>query len=207
MPCSTYQPGAPEAADSWIESANPTTNYGSEETLQFGYDLAEDSAKRAILEFDLSEIRAGRLITQAYLYLRISTASAIASPAYIDRLTQTGWKHLEITWNAYASGQAWTSVGGDFDTANRVSFNLPTSTGDFEVYNLEPMVQDAIDNRSGILRIGIRRATEAVSDGFCVARSSDFTSNPGRRPAMSVCHRRRGPIRSDLISSNTPFIV
>jgi hypothetical protein len=108
----TMQPGN-EGKDSFLDSRNPTTNYGSYEHL---YITNTNFQERALLEFNILDIPANANITSAQLELYYYDGGG-SSTGHIEahRLTQS-WIEAGVTWNSYNGYVSWTSAGGDYDT-------------------------------------------------------------------------------------------
>ena len=88
------------AADSYVDSLNPTTNYGTETQLYATYyPVYSDTTsltQRAFLKFDLSVIPRGYIITAATLNLYV---------------TSNGGHQDQGVTNLYHVGDAWTETG------------------------------------------------------------------------------------------------
>lgn len=90
-------------ADSYVDSLNPNTNYGTETQLYATYFpdyLGSTLTQRAFLKFDLSVIPKGYIITAATLNLYV---------------TSNGGHPPLGTTNLYHVGDAWTESGITWD--------------------------------------------------------------------------------------------
>ena len=99
----------------YISLTNPANNYGTGNTFSVsGYGATE--TMRGLLFFDCTSIPAGTTITSAKMRL-YATAEYGGSRDYVaHKLTRGTWVETGATWNNYASGSAWTTAGGDYDT-------------------------------------------------------------------------------------------
>lgn len=133
-----------------------------------------DATEFSILQFDVSAL-SGRTISAATLTIVPFDAND-SSTLTIRRLTRTNWVETEATWLVYKSGSNWSSAGGDVST--------PTAAFEFDgaipctITGLAELVQDAIDNRSGILAIRIE------SSGIAYQFSSKEVG--GDIPSLSI---------------------
>lgn len=193
MAITTIQEGVAGAVvpDNYLDSNFPTDTSGALSTVQIGFQMGKvTAALRTILEFDLTTagIPSGAIVSAASLVLNVSLAAAIAEPVRVHRLTRTDWEELTSSWDNYKTATPWTTGGGDFNALTFASANLPTGTGDWTISaGLAVLVQDAIDNRSGILRLMIKRFTEATTEAFVNVRSGEYAT-VADRPELSVTY-------------------
>ncbi|KKK66529.1 hypothetical protein LCGC14_2963180, partial [marine sediment metagenome] len=89
--------------------------YGGGEKLQW---------RRGIANFDVSAL-AGAIINSAKLVREIVNITTPGQLAILSRCTRPAdWVELEVTWDNYKVGGAWTLVGGDFDDDSRLAADL-----------------------------------------------------------------------------------
>jgi len=165
--------------DTYLSSASATSNYGSQATFDLGYYSKGTDNYRVLLEFDITAIPAGSTIDSATLDLYCSQATGTADACSGYRITRTNWVELEATWNKFSTaGGNWTTAGGDYDatTPTPFTFTLPTTTG-AKSYSCTAFVQDALDNRSGIVEILLRKNTESAG-GYVLYHSDEGTTKP-----------------------------
>ncbi|MBM4294054.1 MAG: DNRLRE domain-containing protein [Deltaproteobacteria bacterium] len=91
------------AADAYVDSQHPDTNYGGDTQLYVVYApdyLGSPLAQRSYLKFDLSVMPQGSTITSAKLYLYVTSNSGHPPPN--TNLYQVGndWTATGITWNS-----------------------------------------------------------------------------------------------------------
>ncbi len=101
----------PAVADSYIASARPDQNFGSD-SLYLGYSQLGDGfgAERFVVRFDIAaNIPANATINSARLRLRLAFSSPTddtAMPAILRRLA-SHWNEATVTWNREPS---WTDI-------------------------------------------------------------------------------------------------
>jgi hypothetical protein len=101
-------------ADSYVDSTNPNSNYGSQDTLHV--QLSTGTVRRAYIKFDLTSIPSGQVISSAILKLYCCAAEP-SSPIEVDVYATTdSWSESTIKWNNAPSVGALvannTAVGG-----------------------------------------------------------------------------------------------
>ena len=162
MPTNNYSP----SLDTFVRSDVATQNRGSEDECEIQYTGFLGQHKyRAILVFDLSDIPSDATIDSASLTLDVTSGGGNKAGA-IHRITQdpSALVESEITWDEYASGSSWTSGGVDFDSGTTVGFTTTSSTGLYELPeddDLVTLIEDAIENRDGMLALILKLASES----------------------------------------------
>jgi hypothetical protein len=181
MPTLTLQPDAASGLDTYIRSNQATTNFGTATSMSVFRTVFLGRTDRAILEFDVSAIPVGAHVSSATLTLNVTIA--VAALLNVHRLTQAGFSESQATWNVYATGQAWTTPGGDYDPTVAGTID-PLADGPVESTDLAALVQDAIENRSGRLIMLLKQANEGV-DGNLQFSSSDHAT-AANRPELEI---------------------
>ncbi len=196
MPTTTIQEGVAGAVvpDTYLDSNNDITNYGSVNVIHVGWLTGKiTAARRTILEFDLAAagIPSDAVVSSTSLVLSCAAAAASAEAVRAYRLTRADWVENEATWRLYkvGIGTDWTNPGGDYDSGTYVAGTLPTVTGDWTLSDsgLVTLVKDALQNQSGILRLLIKRTTEASTSADALFRSGEYTT-VADRPELSVTY-------------------
>jgi len=181
----TLQPDAAAGKDAYLNEPTPDTNYGGGSVQMKGI---VNSKRHSILEFDISSIPAGATIDSATLFLSEQGGAQLTTGELV-RMTQAGWVELEATWNQYANGSNWTTSGGDADTTQRTTFTtIGNGEGSVDALDAQPHCQDALDNRSGLVRLLIRPTETGWSVGW---HSSDSTT-ASKRPKLVVNYTPSG---------------
>jgi hypothetical protein len=108
----TIQPDATAGVDTSIDSANPTTNYGTATAMRSGDETLTANACRSLLKFDLSGIPAGSIILTAILTVTLTEdRSDNARTKRVYRIKRA-WTEAGATWNKYDGTNNWSTAGG-----------------------------------------------------------------------------------------------
>jgi len=102
--------------DSTNKNTAATTNKGDDSKLEIKTKYKEGApgdqeTSRGVLGFDISTIPSGSTVTGATLSLYLLEAPKVPAEGdefSVYRLTQTDWVEMEVTWNEYKDGEAWT---------------------------------------------------------------------------------------------------
>lgn len=193
------QPGLSDGKDThiqFLDLAWNNFNFGAELSVEMGARIAaksgDDVLERGLFEFDLSGAPAGIIIDDAELQFIIVEAPPNITTWEIVRLIQDFTEGTGATDGAsgttHDGSTAWPGGDGalaDTDSGVRVTFTPPSVIGQFEI-DVKDLVVDAIDNRSGILRMLIRDTNEVpATDTRLTVRSSSFDT-PSARPRITI---------------------
>lgn len=145
--------------DSHISGVQTANNFGSAVSLlirvqRFGG--VKVALERTIINFDLSSIPPGSTINSAEMRFEVWFVEASAGVKFERCTRPSTWVESQVTWIVYSTGNNWTAAGGDKDTGTTVTDTFPSGTGTWAIATsaqLVSLVQDAIDNRSGILSL------------------------------------------------------
>jgi hypothetical protein len=179
--------------DSEIKNTSPNSNYGSGTTAQVGGPDTihpEMNEWRFLLDFDLAgQVPAGATVTSATLSVLSYGAynNVVGHNVGVHALTRS-FNESQVTWNSAASGQAWTTAGGDYGAALGV-FNVAGNTGWLN-YDVRTTVQDWVN-------------TPANRHGFILVHQDDwkylflYTSENGtaaNRPKLTIGYSSAPPV-------------
>lgn len=132
--------------------------------------VKSDVARHGLVEFDVSMLPPGAVLNSATLNLTLVSffsTSPTGRTYNVNRLTATDWVTTTnanpatggVTWSHKDYNTvAWSSAGGDYTATGMVPFTVP-SVGSSVNIDVESLVNDAIDNRDGILSLLIRDPT------------------------------------------------
>ncbi len=192
-------PAGSAAIDTNIRLSLPTTNYGTDPALYIGVTNATDKVYRTLMEFDLSDIPSGAVVTGCTLRVNVTQRTS-PTPGHVRRLCGAHWldgdgqSENQATWNAWRTGTAWTQPGAsasgscdstaDYTTAGEVAYTPPAGTGLFTFPDLSSLCQDAV-SRDRKLRLRISQDSEATQGNLLKLDSSDGTT-AANRPRLTV---------------------
>jgi len=164
--------------DSYLDQANPSTNYGTDTELKCKSYTASNS-QRFVLTFDLSGIPSNAIITSAILTLIPTTTSGDDRTISAHRVTDT-WTEGPVTW---------ANTATDFDaTATSTSFlewtgSLPASA----LWTVTTDVQDFVDgveiNYGWLLK---DNSEDASQSSWFFGSDENLTSS--NRPKLTVVY-------------------
>ncbi len=187
MPSYVIQPSGPLALDSYLEEADSDARHGFKDEVKFG-DETGATTTHAVLELPLRAIPAGTTVnTGTMLELSVGTApGGTMSNAVCQRLNRRGWDQPTVTWDQFMEDAAWTTPGGDVSISEPpvATFTVPTS-GDVTISGsaFEAIVQDALDNRGGVLSILLRGQN---SEANTVSIRSGQYNDRSKTPKLTV---------------------
>jgi len=157
--------------DVHLNDREPSSNYGSNLNLWVSayHQTVFDETQRTLIRFDLSSLAPGTTIASAELMLYTWQEHG-PEGVYDAHLMPGPWVEGEATWSASASGQSWTSPGGDYDptiidscTKVNVVVNVWMS------WDITDTVQDWVDSvvpNYGVLLKGAGDETQGVASQF-----------------------------------------
>jgi len=126
-----------------------------------GYDVGD--RQRPLLRFDLTSISPGTTITSGILWL-YNYEEHGGSGDYVAYETTTAWDEASATWNLAATGQSWTTPGGDYNPAAEICriTKDPAAVDQWMAFDITSAVQGWIDNPSSNIGMIIKVDNEAA---------------------------------------------
>ncbi|HUS32619.1 MAG TPA: DNRLRE domain-containing protein [Kofleriaceae bacterium] len=94
-----------DVADTYTDSANPTTAFGGTASM---YADGSTTPATALVRFDLSAIPTTAVVQSAVLHVWVSNDIGAAVQVY---QMLEGWDELTATWNQRMTNTAWTGAG------------------------------------------------------------------------------------------------
>ena len=180
----------PADADTEVNSPSPDANQGTFTRIYTGRLGA--NIYRTIHKFDFSsDIAAGSTIDSTTLSLYVDDAVSLPElDTYAAcKLTQTAWVEAEATWNNYLTTPdpiAWATSGGDFVEANPAKNTAIGVVTDARwELSIDAIVQDALDNVSGVAHILVKADNEGASGSFMWLRSNEHATEADR-PKLTI---------------------
>ncbi len=111
-------------ADTYVDSLNPDTNYGSAGELVVAMrDQPSAGVAQTLIQFDLSSIPVGSTIQSATLRLNMTLATGETPVMLSVNLCWAAWQENEVTYNSvpYFDGRGQSSIG---DQTGWVEWNV-----------------------------------------------------------------------------------
>ena len=182
-----FQPDDTTAFDNFLHtsvSVPPTWS-------QLAIGQSGGSRVRTIFVWDLTSLPAGAVVTSASLALTEDTDSITSTQSVRTyRMTQTAVTE-SATWATYDGSNAWATAGGDYSTD--IGSTEATDGGDLTINDSSfvSLVNDALGNRSGLLRIIISTQKELDADFSGTQRmyyKSASTAIVSERPKLTVTY-------------------
>ena len=177
----------------YISSGSPNSPHETDTTFGIGEDNASTNYyRRGLFQFDLSSIPSNATICSASLSLVVSSSSG----ATYDRVVRvyrlkTAWSEQTGTWNSASTGLPWQIAGAsganDRESAGIGALLVPANaaSGSEQIWILDTAkIQEMV---SGIVaNHGFLFQPDIELDDKHTYYSSDYTSNPGRRPKLVI---------------------
>ncbi len=185
MPTLTVQPAS---KDNFVDESEPTTNYGTNETL-WAWDLL-NFLQHTLLHFGISSVPSGASIISATLSLYCFIIVGDANSIGVYKLTQPTWHETQSTWNIYKTGNSWDTAGGDFVTSNPSSGSATPSADAWMEVDVQAIVQDAVDNSLDVHLLAkfITEGQTGATDSHPRFRSSNYTADTTQRPKLVIAY-------------------
>jgi hypothetical protein len=177
----------PSTADTYINKANKTTNYGTATAVNV---VPTGTVQAQILmSFDFSaSVAAGATIKSAVLRL-YNHIMVDNRPIACYRLRREDWVASQATWNIYKTSNSWGTVGAlntttDHDTTHGAT-STTRSVEAWQPWVVTDQVQDARDNSSGIVHFVLMDtgSTDTATVGYC---SRDYTTDALFCPRLEI---------------------
>jgi len=170
------QPTNGKEAD--VIDAYPDDNYGDFEEFWVGYWTDTSRLFRTYIQFDLSSIPAGAVITDASLELYLDEAEGSGSMEIELQKVNSSWQEDSITWNiqpAFSSKVESSSYVGS------------TDSNDWKVWgNLEQLVQGWNDGSIANYGMFLKAANESSVSVVAKFISSDSNKSNNYYPKLVV---------------------
>lgn len=156
------------------------------------------NVNRALIDFDLTSIPKGSIITSANLnlyaigQLGILNGHVGNNNSVLQRITED-WKEDKVTWNAQPS------------TTNINQVSLPASNNSLEDYlniDVTSLVQDLIDNNNYGVLLKLENEIKTNALLFCSSNHPDINKHPKIEVCYSTPVNTQYGLNNDLISFN-----
>ncbi|MBL9113959.1 MAG: DNRLRE domain-containing protein [Verrucomicrobiaceae bacterium] len=176
--------------DTWLNSVSSTLNYGSSTTFNIDRQGGGVGEERAMLQFDLSSIPTGAVITSAQLVLTKTGGATVTQNVDLYRVTNTWTEGTQngsagaASWSQRQSGTSWTSAGGDYNSTADAS--VPVSTNGNYTWDIASLVQGWVNG--SIANNGIMLASPDTGGDNSQQFASDENATSTIRPKLEVTY-------------------
>lgn len=118
----------PSTADTHLREDDTNGNFGTDATMRV-QSRNNQRNRRSLVQFSLTAIPSGSVITSATLQLYMTAAPTGASRTYDTHRVTRSWSETQATWDRAATGTNWTTPGGDFVGTPTASTTTGTVSG------------------------------------------------------------------------------
>lgn len=180
------QPDSNTGLDTYLYSADPTSNNSINTWLTIGERTDASGIYRSVIKFDLTLIPSNAVITSAVLSLYCITDLASSPSRYSLYRLKRAWVLAEATWNQWKIGSSW-STGGAFgtDDCEQIeiggrNFSATETINQFKDFVLTPTTKAGLDLGNGWL---IKSDTE-LNNAYQFTSCNEITA--GNRPKLTI---------------------
>lgn len=188
-PTTVFQP---PGKDNFLDKAFPNTPDTLNSNMLYMTNTSSTNVTRALVNFDISTLPANISIQTAWLDLFWyeqwgSKNKTLYYSAY--RCTRSDWVELEVCWNNYKNGFAWTTPGGDYTTTNgrTISFSSSVDYPNGWIYwDVTGIVNDVRNGGGTSVNILVKNyyeGTQNTGDQFYYAKDS---TQVNYRPKLTI---------------------
>ena len=204
-----------------LQQANATTNYHNG-TMYLGWDFKDPNynEQHPIIEKDLSFLGA---ITVSSVTLTRNASSGSGTGTFnasMSRVRRTDWDDTTSTWTIYKTASNWSTAGGtdttnDIDITNQFTFTESIATGDRTFSsdaNIVALVQDAIDTRTGKLRVLFKSndtpsGSQSKRIDWNIATYFTITYTGGNTLSAAITGTVTTAVESDIVAGGKTIII
>jgi predicted peptidase len=199
--------GAKDTYITNIGSEGSTEPHGSVDRLLVAYDLR----RKALLQFDLSSVPAGKVLKAAKLTVNLleTRSSSISLGAYEAKRL---WLDTEATWERATQSQLWAVAGGDgvgtdrADVATYAVNNVGLARS--YTFDVKPLVEQWIGTTASNLGLFLIGNGPYTTDSYALA-SSEY-ADLGKRPLLEIWYMDPMPTptaTSSALATRTPTVT
>lgn len=139
------------------------------------------SKQRGVIKFDLSSLPANAVSATLSLYL--DSANAASKTVQVHKLTEDPTE-AEVGWDDRASGNAWTTAGGQFDVSPVASQTVTNSSG-YVNFDITTLYNQWKANQVNNYGLAIKLSDEVTEGNYVYFGSSD-NADTNKRPKLVV---------------------
>lgn len=199
--CQVYQPNPAAGKDAYIKQEKVDERRGSDPELRVKTETGK--LQRVLLQFNITGIPAGALITNATLSLYVKDATGGPVTINAHRVTQS-WNEAEVTWKARdkAASQLWTQAGGDYEAAVAGSATVDDTKNIWRTWSVTGLVGGWVNNPGSNLGLILESPVTNPKTEKKFKSSDDGTL--AQRPKLEVCYSSGLAISPDNSGDGVP---
>ncbi len=175
----TLKPGAAAGKDAFLASGAPTINFSNHPELAATAWTCNDAPcnGRGLLQFDLSTIPVGAIITNARISL-FAAPQPLVSLAGFPPMNGNNQSLLQRVTSAWNEGTVTWNTAPTITTTNQVVLTQSiSSTQNYLNIDVKNMVQDMINNPASSFGFLLRLSTESFYTSMIFASSDNSNAN------------------------------
>jgi hypothetical protein len=156
-------------------------------SLDIGVISGAGKIERTLMHFDLGSIPTGAVVTSAILDIY---ENVVVNPTTgrIHRLTRPAWSETAATWLHWATGSAWTTVGGDYDLSGYAEWT--TGPTGHKLISVTSLAQEAVADLTDHIKqlhLLFKVADETVPIKYITTVQRD-SSEADKRPKLTIAY-------------------
>lgn len=180
-------------ADTYVDSGNATTNYGSAATLVLRGTSPSTYSKNVLMRFDTSA-ESGKTMESATLSFTVSGNAAVtASTIHINPVNDPGasgvtWTSGGCTWNNRTASVAWQTAGGDVGVSPSTSTSVPLDYLGRVSVDVKTIAQSCLDQQEQAFTPKVDLILRAFTGGNDLSIPAVTQANYSIRPKLTVVY-------------------
>ena len=193
------QPGDGVGKDAVLRTGSPTTNSSTATTINIGHNSTAAAGFTGMwveLPPD-SRIASSDTVLAATLTLyTVFGESADSHSMIAKRCTRTNLTEAQVTRTNYATGQAWTTLGGDMGSASNTQ-PMPydpaqDGSGGNAVFNAQTMMAEGFAAGDATHGFIVYRVDQSTTDDLRASFGTSENATSGLRPSLEYWWARAG---------------
>jgi hypothetical protein len=181
-------------ADSYIDSANATTNYGGQQNLRIAGTSPSTYNNKSLFRFNTTA-ESNQTVEEATLEFTVTENFNTAASTSLDILlvndpsdTNTYWVENEVTWDIRATAVNWQTAGGTTAGSPTAAKTLPAAYKGRVVTDVKTLVQACLTTAGRPQDFGFKTdfLVRGISGGNIVHVASKEQANTSIRPKLMV---------------------
>jgi hypothetical protein len=174
--------------DSYINSNNPTTPYGSDVDLKLASDIGE--IDQTLFDPNITTIPIGATINTAKLYFYIHTNTYTTARDLTTYPLKRDWVESQATWNIYSTGNSWQDPGAlgvnDRGLADAPQTNVTAGQTGWVSMDVSDSLQDYYDETIPIFYGWIITFGGGGAGESLLIHSREYLTDKTLRPYLEV---------------------